>query len=88
MKLTFDSAYKNIYEGYNFGQMKETRIKRFPRGLKNKLSEQFIKSLKLEFKRLTSPVIEEDEEGNQITSKVDPKQVTMALQKAIPFLVR
>jgi len=88
MKLTFDSAYKNICEGYNFGQMKETRIKRFPRGLKNQLSEQFIKSLRLEFKRLTSPLIEEDDEGNRVETKADPKQIMSALQKAIPFLVR
>ena len=88
MKLTFEQEYNNICEGYNFGQMKETKIKRFPRGLKNQLSEQFIKSLRLEFKRLTSPVIEEDDDGNQTETKADPKRVMMALQKSIPFLVR
>lgn len=88
MKLSFDSEYNNICEGYNFSQMKETKIRRFPRGLKNQLSEQFIKSLRLEFKRLTSPLIEEDEDGNQVETKANPKQVMSALQKAIPFLVR
>lgn len=88
MNLNFDKQYEEICEGYNFKQIKEVKVKRFPRALKNQLSEQFIKSLRLEFQRLTSPVIEEDENGNESTIKPNPKHVMSALQKALPFLVR
>jgi hypothetical protein len=86
MKLKFSEQCDQLFE--NYGQIKEVRHKRFPRGLNGKLSEQFIKSLRLEFKRLTSPIIEEDEEGNEVKSKPDVKKVMVQLQKALPFLVR
>lgn len=82
----FDTQLDELYEGY--GQIKEIKYKRFPRNLQNRLSEEFVKSLQMEFKRLTSPIIQEDEEGNKIESKPDPKKVLNELQKALPFLVR
>lgn len=86
MKLQFGKQYDELLE--NYGQIKEIKYKRFPRGLKNRLSEDFIKSLQQEFKRLTSPVIQEDEDGNQTTTKPDPKKVMLEIQKALPFLLR
>ena len=86
MKSKFHEDYNSILESY--GQIKEIKHKRFPRGLNGKLSEQFIKSLRLEFKRLTGPIIEEDEDGNETTSRPDSRRVMEQLQKALPFLVR
>jgi len=86
MKLQFGKQYDELLE--NYGQIKEIKYKRFPRGLKNRLSEDFVKSLQQEFKRLTSPVIQEDEDGNQTTTKPDPKKVMLEIQKALPFLLR
>lgn len=86
MKLQFSEQYDKLVE--NYGQIKEVRHKRFPRNLQGKLSESFIKSLRLEFKRLTNPIIEEDENGEEIKSKPDAKKVMNQLQKALPFLVR
>lgn len=86
MKLQFGKQYDELLE--NYGQIKEIKYKRFPRGLKNRLSEDFIKSLQQEFKRLTLPVIQEDEDGNQTTTKPDPKKVMLEIQKALPFLLR
>lgn len=86
MNLQFGEQYDKLLE--NYGQIKEVKYKRFPRGLKNRLSEEFIKSLQQEFKRLTSPVIQEDEDGNEVTTRPDPKKVMLEMQKALPFLVR
>ncbi len=82
----FDTQLDELFEGY--GQIKEIKYKRFPRNLQNRLSEEFVKSLQMEFKRLTSPVITEDEDGNKIETKPEPKRVLSELQKALPFLVR
>jgi hypothetical protein len=86
MKSKFWSQYDKLVEGY--GQIKKVSHMRFPRGLQGRLSEEFIKSIQLEYKRLTSPVIEEDDEGNVTKKKPDPKKVMEQLQKALPFIVR
>tara|TARA_R110002110_G_scaffold96358_7_gene248309 strand:- start:3705 stop:3968 length:264 start_codon:yes stop_codon:yes gene_type:complete len=86
MKSKFWSNYDKLLEGY--GQIKEIRRMRFPRGLQGRLSEEFVTSLQLEFKRLTSPVIEEDDDGVKTKKKPCPKKVMEQLQKALPFIVR
>lgn len=86
MNLQFNKQLDSIFEQY--GQIKEIRYKRFPRGLKDKLSEEFIHAVQMEFKRLTSPVIQEDENGVRTTVRPDPKKVMLEMQKALPFLAR
>ena len=80
----FDKSLEDIQESY--GIHRTVVRERFPSKLK--LSEEFIKSLQQEFKRLTSPVIQEDEDGNETTTRPDPKKVMLEMQKALPFLVR
>jgi len=85
--MSFDSEYKKLCEGY--GRIKETKYKLFPRNLKGKLSEQFIKSLQQEFFRLTRPTQVLDEEtGESRNVYPDKKKILAEMQKALPFLVK
>jgi len=85
--MSFDSEYKKLCEGY--GRIKETKYKLFPRNLKGKLSEQFIKSLQQEFFRLTRPTQVLDEEtGESRNVYPDKKKKLAEMQKALPFLVK
>lgn len=85
--MAFDSEYEKLCEGY--GRIKETTFKLFPRNLKGKLSEQFVKALNEEYFRLTRPQQVIDEETGQERSVYpDKKKVLSELQKALPFLVR
>ena len=87
MNLSFDSEYEKLCEGY--GRIKETRYKLFPRNLKGKISEQFVKALQQEFFRLTRPEHVLDEETGESRSVYpDKKKILAEMQKALPFLVK
>lgn len=87
MKLSFESEYQNLCEGY--GRIKETKYKLFPRNLKGKISEEFIKSVQQEFYRLTRPEQVLDEEtGKEHNVYPDKKRIMAEMQKALPFLVK
>lgn len=85
--MSFDAEYKKLCEGY--GRIKETSYKLFPRNLKGKISEQFVRSLQQEFFRLTRPEsILDEETGESRTVYPDKKKVLSEMQKALPFLVK
>lgn len=85
--MSFDSEYEKLCEGY--GRIKETKYKLFPRNLKGKLSEQFIKSVKQEYFRLTRPTQVLDEEtGEERSVYPDKKKILSEMQKALPFLIK
>lgn len=85
--MSFDSEYEKLCEGY--GRIKETKYKLFPRNLKDKLSEQFIKSVKQEYFRLTRPTQVLDEEtGEERSVYPDKKKILSEMQKALPFLIK
>lgn len=87
MDMSFDSEYKKLCEGY--GRIKETKYKLFPRNLKGKISEQFIKTLQQEFYRLTRPqTILDEETGKETMVYPDKKKILSEMQKALPFLVK
>jgi hypothetical protein len=85
--MSFDTEYKKLCEGY--GRIKETKYKLFPRNLKGKISEQFIKSLQQEFYRLTRPqTILDEETGESKTVYPEKKKILSEIQKALPFLIK
>ena len=70
-----------------YGMYKSTVRERFPRKLN--LSEEFVAAFKQEFENQTSPIVTEDEDGNQTTTREarDPKTVLKEFQKALKFLI-
>ena len=81
----FNEALDQLDETY--GMYKSTVRERFPRKLN--LSEEFVSMFKQEFERQTSPIVTEDEDGNQVTTREarDPKTVLKEFQKALKFLI-
>lgn len=84
MSDKFNKEYDDLLEGY--GVMVSRSL--FPRKLQ--LSPAFVNALRDEFKQQTSPVMEEDADGNQIEAKPgrSKKQVLKDFQKSIPFLLK
>jgi hypothetical protein len=83
MSNKFNKEYDDLLEGY--GVMVSRSL--YPRKLN--LSQGFVKTLRDEFKSQTSPVMEEDNDGNSIEGPGrSKKQVLKDLQKSIPFLLK
>ena len=79
----FDKNYRNLLEGY--GGPLTTRMYA-PR---IKLSENFIRSFKEEYKRLCKPEQILDEDGNVTEEKSkSPKRILEQMKKALSFLAR
>ena len=80
---SFDKRYQSLLEG--FGGPLTTRMYA-PRV---KLSEQFIRAFKEEYKRLCAPdrVLDENDEVVEEKPK-NPKKIMEQIQKALPFLAR
>ena len=80
---SFDKEYENLLEG--FGGPLTTRLYA-PRV---KLSEEFIRAFKEEYKRLCAPDQILDEENNVVGEKPKNKKTILnQMQKALPFLAR
>ena len=80
---SFDKEYENLLEG--FGGPLTTRLYA-PRV---KLSEEFIRAFKEEYKRLCAPDQILDEENNVIGEKPKNKKTILnQMQKSLPFLAR
>ena len=80
---SFDKEYKTLLEG--LGGPLTTRMYA-PRV---KLSEEFIRALKEEYKRLCAPDQILDEENNVIGEKPKNKKTILnQMQKSLPFLAR
>lgn len=81
----FNSMLDSLDESY--GMYKTTVRERFPTKLK--LSEDFVSAFQQEFQKQTSPIMTEDEDGNEVMSQQarDPKVVLKEFQKALKFLV-
>jgi len=87
MSMSFDKEFEKLCEGY--GRIKETKYKLFPRNLKGKISEQFIRALNEEYHRLTRPEQVLDEEtGKHKNVYPCKKKVLSEMQKALPFLLK
>jgi len=79
----YKDSFETIMEKY--GLLRTIVRERFPSKLR--LSEDFIKVYREEFKRQTAPTITEDEQGNQTKGEGRNKQtVIREFQKAIKFL--
>lgn len=82
---SFNEELDKVMEGY--GMVRTVTRERFPSKLK--LSEEFVTAFKKEFDSQTSPVYNEDENGEQSLSREarDPKRVLKEFQKALKFLI-
>ena len=80
---SFDKKYQSLLEG--FGGPLTTRMYA-PR---IKLSEQFVRSFREEYKRLCKPEQILDEDDNVVEEKAKhPKRILEQMKKALTFLAR
>ena len=83
MSNKFNKQYDDLLEGY--GVMTSRSL--FPRKLK--LTPNFVNNLRDEFKKQTSSVMEEDNDGNAVEMQSrSKKQVLKDIQKSIPFILK
>ena len=81
----YNDEFETIMEKY--GLLKTVIRERFPSKLK--LSQEFIQAFQEEFKRQTSPVMTENEDGTQIeTPGRNRHTVIREFQKAVKFLTK
>lgn len=81
----YNKEFETIMEKY--GLLRTVVRERFPSKLK--LSENFIRAFREEFKNQTAPVVTEDEDGNQIKTEGRNKHTVLReFQKALKFLTK
>ena len=81
----YNKEFETIMEKY--GLLRTVIRERFPSKLK--LSSEFIQAFQEEFKRQTSPVVTEDEEGNEVRTEARNRHtVIREFQKAVKFLTK
>jgi hypothetical protein len=81
----YNKEYETIMEKY--GLLRTVVRERFPSKLK--LSENFIRAFREEFKNQTASTLTEDEDGNQISNPGRNKHTVLReFQKALKFLTK
>lgn len=81
----YNKEFETIMEKY--GLLRTVVRERFPSKLK--LSENFIRAFREEYKNQTSAIFTEDEDGNQIKTEGRNKHTVLReFQKALKFLTK